>query len=258
MIAPAAVIILYIILSGAISGIQGSHNYTHTSNDTVRAALNQGGVDVNCGSDPAFYTQNVCKAVAHGSVNMTDVDRAARRLWKTMMKLGMFDPVEPQPLARLGPETVDSPAARALAKRTATEGIVLLKNTASFLPMNVMGASTAASAAGKKLKLGFVGPHINTTEDLLSAPQYHGQNKLVSSHSMLLVAAVRGWQVTAAKGVNICDTVRLPVLSVCLSVCLSICLPVRPSVCLSVGRSVGRSVRLSVCLSVCLSVRLSD
>jgi hypothetical protein len=40
----------------------------------------------------------------------------------------------------------------------------------------------------------------------LSAPQYHGQNKLVESHSMLMVAQARGWTVTYSTGCNICDT----------------------------------------------------
>ena len=34
---------------GAVSGITGSHNYTHTPDDTVRTAL-RGGTDLNCGT----------------------------------------------------------------------------------------------------------------------------------------------------------------------------------------------------------------
>ena len=43
---------------GAVSGIQGSHNYTQNSNATIAAALNQGGVDVNCGGSPAYLLRN--------------------------------------------------------------------------------------------------------------------------------------------------------------------------------------------------------
>jgi beta-glucosidase-like glycosyl hydrolase len=50
--------------------------------------MNQGGVDVNCGNSPAFYQENLCKAVAHGSISSADLDRATRRLFRTMMKLG--------------------------------------------------------------------------------------------------------------------------------------------------------------------------
>lgn len=45
------------------------------------------------------------------------------------------------------------------------------------------------------------------TQDLLSAPQYHGANILVETHSPLKVAQRLGWHVTFAKGCNICDWV---------------------------------------------------
>ena len=89
--------------------IQGSHNYTHNSNDTVAAALNQGGVDVNCGSGAGYYPPHMCNAVDAGTINMTDVDRAARRYWRVMMRLGMFDPPEQQPMVTdIGPKDVEA------------------------------------------------------------------------------------------------------------------------------------------------------
>jgi hypothetical protein len=51
------------------------------------------------------------------------------------------------------------------------------------------GAGGRRDAA--KTTFAFIGPHANATLDLLSAPQYHGQNKLVLSHSPLLVAQRR-------------------------------------------------------------------
>eukprot|EP01052_Picozoa_sp_SAG31_P040124 SAG31_NODE_5733_length_2354_cov_1.622616_1_plen_581_part_00 len=186
--------------------IEGSHNYTHNPNDTVAAALNQGGVDVNCGSGAGYYPPHMCDAVAAGTINMTDVDRAARRYWRTMMRLGMFDPPEEQPMimdsSAYGAEAVDSPAARELAKRTAVEGIVLLKNDGTLLPMD----GKAGRPDAKTAKIVFIGPAATMTQDLLSAPQYHGQNQLVSSHSPLMVAqGQKGWHVTYARGCNICD-----------------------------------------------------
>lgn len=134
---------------------------------------------------------------------MSDVDRAARRYFRTMMRLGMFDPMDRQPMVtEIGPEQVDSPASRALAKRTAVQSIVLLKNDGGALPLDGVGGRLAAS----KVKFAFLGPHANSTQDLLSAPQYHGANQLVDSHSPLMVAQARGWDVTYAKGVNICDS----------------------------------------------------
>lgn len=134
---------------------------------------------------------------------MADVDRAARRYWRTMMRLGMFDSPENQPMVMdLGAGDVDSPAARALAQKTAAEGIVLLKND-GILPMDGGGGRLDAKTA----KLAFIGPATTMTQDLLSAPQYHGQNRLVETHSPLMVAQARGWQVTYSRGCNICDWV---------------------------------------------------
>ena len=64
-------------------------------------------MDVNCGGSPTFYTQHVCDAVAKGSVQQSDVDRAARRYWRTMMRLGARP--EPFNFTPMGAESI-SPA----------------------------------------------------------------------------------------------------------------------------------------------------
>jgi beta-glucosidase-like glycosyl hydrolase len=148
-----------------------------------------------------------------------------------MMRLGMFDEMESQPLVTtVGAADVDSEATRALAQTAAEESFVLLKNVESFLPLDgkegrfsalrsedeTKGEGTGTRAAGAiaggaiaGAKFAFIGPLANATQDLLSAPQYHGQNTLVNSHSPLQVAEARGWDVSSryAKGVNICDWV---------------------------------------------------
>ena len=191
---------------GAVSGIMGSHNYTHSASATIAAAMNQGGVDVNCGSSPPYYTQHVCDALNHGDIASTDLDRAARRYWRTMMRLGMFDPMEAQPyVTEIGAQDVDNEAGRELAQKTAAESLVLLKNSKSFLPLDGKNGRLDLHTA----KIAIIGPLFNATQDLLSAPQYHGENTLVSSHSPLLVAQRRGLNVATrfAKGVNLCDWV---------------------------------------------------
>lgn len=142
-----------------------------------------------------------------GAINQSDVDRAISRVLRTMFKLGMFDELKGNLYAALGPEIVDRPEAREQALQAAEEGAVLLKND-GILPLRV-AFSTDKNRGGDESrptqKLAFIGPQLNFTQDMLSAPQYHGQNTLVNSHSPLLVAQRRGWQVTFSHGCNICD-----------------------------------------------------
>ena len=122
-----------------------------------------------------------------------------------------------------GAEAVDSPAARELAKRTAVEGIVLLKNDGSLLPMDGKEGRPDATTA----KIAFIGPAVTMTQDLLSAPQYHGQNQLVESHSPLMVArGQKGWHVTYSRGCNIWCVAVAPV-SVHCAVLTCLCVPSR-------------------------------
>ena len=99
------------------------HNYTRgNSNGTnMAAALNQGGVDYNCGQ---FYEENLYKQMQAGFVKESDMDRAVGRVLRTMFKLGMFDPIEDQIYPFYSPDVVDRPEARQQALRAAEEGTV--------------------------------------------------------------------------------------------------------------------------------------
>jgi beta-D-xylosidase 4 len=175
-----------------------SHNFTHTVVETANVAL-QAGTDVNCGP---FYNIWLNYLVNNGSVAESLVDAAVTRVYTTAAKLGLMDPSAGQIYPNLPPSTVDSPEHRALALKAAQESIVLLKNDpvgtagAPLLPLKNLGAG---------LKLAFIGPHANSTQDFLA--NYHGSNTLVNSHSPLMVAQSRGLDVTFAQGCNICDTV---------------------------------------------------
>ena len=84
----------------------GGHNYTGWCGDqpcpvnskqgvgaTVAAALNDGGIDYNCG--PLYKTQ-LYNALVLGSVTEEDIDRAAARIYHTQIRLGMLDPPDSQ------------------------------------------------------------------------------------------------------------------------------------------------------------------
>jgi beta-glucosidase-like glycosyl hydrolase len=175
------------------------HNYTKNSSDTVRAGLVQGGTDADCPAGPNFYSLHMMDALVSGAIDKADIDRAARRIFKTMFRLGMMDPMEDQPYAGLGygAAEVDNAKSREVALASATGSMVLLKNAGRFLPL------TREKTKGK---FAFIGPHANSTQHLMGSPGYHGTNTIVNSNSALTVARRdKSWAVTYAKGCNICD-----------------------------------------------------
>ena len=89
-------------------------------------------------------------------------------------RLGMFDPPEMVPFARIPFSENDSPAHRALSLKAARESIVLLKNEHNALPLK------------KDLKtISVIGPGADTQDVLLG--NYNGQ----PSKYVTLLAGVR-------------------------------------------------------------------
>ena len=168
------------------------HNFTHGPTETANVAL-AAGIDVNCGP---FFRMWLAGLVQNGSIATAAVDLAVTRVYRTAVKLGLLDPSSETPYAKLGAEVVDSAAHRALALTAARESIVLLTNPGGELPLPNGGAG---------MRIAFIGPHANSTQDFLA--NYHGDNKLVDSHSPLSVALARGLNVTYNRGCNICDVV---------------------------------------------------
>ena len=95
-------------------------------------------------------TDKVMAAIAKGTVKQETVDDAVRRLLRVMFTAGLFD----HPHTPGG--DVDTPEQRAVARAGATEGIVLLKNAGSALPLDaghirslaVIGPSAAIARTG--------------------------------------------------------------------------------------------------------------
>jgi beta-glucosidase len=85
-----------------------------------------------------------------------------RRLLTARFRLGMFDPPERVPYARIPYSVVDSAAHQALALEAARKSIVLLKNQGGLLPLK------------KSIKtLAVIGPNADNVETLLG--NYHGE-----------------------------------------------------------------------------------
>jgi beta-glucosidase len=115
---------------GAIYDIFANHKTVPTDEEASARAV-EAGCDLCCGQDYAALT----KAVRLGLITEHQVDISLGRVLEARFRLGMFDPPEQVPYARIPITENDTPAHAALALRAARESIVLLKND-GVLPLN--------------------------------------------------------------------------------------------------------------------------
>ncbi|MGH9450372.1 MAG: glycoside hydrolase family 3 C-terminal domain-containing protein [Terriglobia bacterium] len=92
----------------------------------------QAGVDLDITYEPA-YMEPLAENVQEGRVPISLVNRAVRRVLEMKFRLGLFDNAYVDPARAV--KIVHSSEHQALALRAAREGIVLLKNEKSLLPL---------------------------------------------------------------------------------------------------------------------------
>lgn len=115
---------------GAIADFHHHHGVTGSAAESAALAV-RNGCDLNCGCT----FNELILAVHDGLITESEVDTAVRRLLTTKFKLGMFDPPDRVPFARIPTTVIDCAAHRALARDAAVESMVLLKNAAGILPL---------------------------------------------------------------------------------------------------------------------------
>jgi beta-glucosidase len=115
----------------AIRDFHEFHGVTKTPAESAAMALNAG-CDLNCGC--TFPELTV--AFRQGLVTEEAIDTALARLLRTRFKLGMFDPPEKDPWARLDHGVVNCEKHQDLARQAAEKSIVLLKNEGGILPLD--------------------------------------------------------------------------------------------------------------------------
>jgi beta-glucosidase len=107
------------------------------------------GTDMEMGAlpDSAFFNAPLKAAVQDGSVPKARLDQMVRDIVRTMFRIGIFDHPAPQGVEALAADTATS-ANVALARRTAAEGTVLLKNDGGVLPLGGRGKKVAVIGPG--------------------------------------------------------------------------------------------------------------
>ena len=132
---------------------------------TVDAVLN--GTDLECGK----VMMNLTDGLQKGLIKESDLDQHLRKTLTGRFELGMFDPADMLPWAKLGPDVISSEKHGQLATQAARESMVLLENH-NVLPLS------------KNLKtIAVVGPNADDVE-LLNG-NYGGTPTDEHKHSLL-------------------------------------------------------------------------
>lgn len=141
---------------GAIHDIWTTHGLTETPEEASALSL-KSGLDLNCGETFSSLKLSLEK----GLVKESDLDTALYRLFRTRIKLGMFDSEESNPYNKISPDVVNCEKHVELSREEARKGMVLLKNKNNVLPLK------------KDIKNLYVtGPHAANADILLG--NYYG------------------------------------------------------------------------------------
>jgi beta-glucosidase len=173
---------------GAIARLQHAHFTASSEKEAIRQAL-EAGTDMQYYDYPhELYQQSIIEMVESGELDVAVVDQAVSRVLKVKFMLGLFE--NPYVDAELHKQVIRSAKHGKTALQTAREGIVLLKNDDSALPLSKSLARIAViGPSAAEARLGDYTPFIESFEPvtLLS-----GIKRMVSPDSEVLYAKGTG------------------------------------------------------------------
>jgi beta-glucosidase len=117
------------------------------TNSTVNAAKN--GLDLEMPGPTRWRGEALVKAVEAGTVKLEAIDEAARRILRTIERVGAFE--DPEPKLE---QAIDRLEHRSLIRRAASESMVLLKNANNILPLE----------KSKLKSIAVIGPNVKTAQ----------------------------------------------------------------------------------------------
>ncbi len=120
---------------GAISDFftKNAHHVVETSSQAWGWSVSTG-TDLNCETPRTFLVNNLDSAIHAGVINEKDLNTSLERLFKARFMMGMFDPDEMVPYAKIPISVVGSGKHLDLSLKAAEKSLVLLKNN-GILPL---------------------------------------------------------------------------------------------------------------------------
>jgi beta-glucosidase len=176
------------------------HGAAATNKDAVRQAV-MAGIDMSMVPNDWSFTDDLLALVKEGSVPMSRIDEAVRRILRMKIELGMFENPLPDPamIANIG-----APAFQQVSRDAALEAITLLKNDRGLLPL------------AKSSKVFVTGPTADNVQSMYGGWSYTWQGTeaaMYPKNIKTLLAAVRDQvgasNVTYVPGAKLDDTLDL-------------------------------------------------
>lgn len=115
---------------GALETLHTSHALTKDAVETAGLCL-KNGCDQEIGTNAYLYA---AEAMERGLITEADIDRALEHIFTVRFRLGDFDPLDDHPYASIPASVIQCRKHLKLARKTAVESMVLLKNN-GILPL---------------------------------------------------------------------------------------------------------------------------